>query len=402
MYLRQLELRDFRGYEHTDIALEPGITVFLGRNGQGKTNLIEAAGYVATLASHRVAVDAPLIRHDCTRAVIRANVLRDGHESLVELDIVAGRANRARLNRSSVPRQRDVLGTLRTVLFAPEDLALVKGEPIGRRAFLDDLLVARQPRWAAVRTDYDKALRQRNAILRAIRTGGTGREALRRAEPVEPVESSVATLAVFTTHLAQIGAALTYARLRLLHDLEPYLVQAYAAICAHDGAEAAVSARYHSSLTEDFSSRLSAGEVPSQQLIEEAMMETMAAKTLTERERGVCLVGPHRDDLRLGLGPMPAKGYASHGESWSIALALKIASFRLLQHDLGTDPLLILDDVFAELDSGRRRRLAELVGDCEQVLITAAVSADVPEDLDIARVYEVGAHSVTARPGLRV
>ncbi len=399
MQLRQLELRDFRGYEHTDLALDPGITVFLGRNGQGKTNLVEAAGYVATLASHRVAVDAPLIRHHCANAVLRASVLRDGHESLVELDIVAGRANRARLNRSAVPRQRDVLGTLRTVLFAPEDLALVKGEPSVRRAFLDDLLVARQPRWAAVRTDYEKALKQRNAILRTLRTRGTPAEASRRADPLEPAESSVATLAVFTTHLAQIGAALTYARLRLLHDLEPYLIEAYAAICAHGEVEAGVSARYQSSLNEDFVARLSAGKVPSQQVIEEAITETMADRMLAERERGVCLVGPHRDDLRLGLGTMPAKGYASHGESWSIALALKIASFRLLQHDLGTDPVLILDDVFAELDSGRRRRLAELVGDCEQVLITAAVSDDVPKDLNIARMYEVVAHSVTTQPG---
>lgn len=393
MRLRQLELRDFRGYEHAELALQPGVTVFLGRNGQGKTNLVEAAGYVATLASHRVAQDAPLIRHDCANAVIRAVVLRDGHESLVELDIVAGRANRARLNRSAVARQRDVLGTLRTVLFAPEDLALVKGEPSGRRSFLDDLLVSRQPRWAAVRSDYDKALKQRNAILRTMRPQRGARGGHSRPHAAESAESTEATLAVFTTHLAQIGAALTYARLRLCRDLEPYVAQAYEAIS--DTGDV-VSAQYQSSLSEELATAIAGGQVATQPELQQAMMETMAGKVVIERERGVCVVGPHRDDLRLGLGPMPAKGYASHGESWSIALALKIASFRLLQHDLGTDPVLILDDVFAELDSGRRHRLAALVRDCEQVLITAAVSADVPDDLDIAELYEVNAHSITA------
>ncbi|MGB5952422.1 MAG: DNA replication/repair protein RecF [Ornithinimicrobium sp.] len=396
MRLSHLELRDFRGYEHANVPLSTGVTVLLGRNGQGKTNMVEAAGYVATLASHRVATDAPLIRHNCTHAVLRATVVRDGHDSLVELDIVAGRANRARLNRSAVSRQRDVLGTLRTVLFAPEDLALVKGDPAGRRAFLDDLLVARQPRWSAVRSDYEKALKQRNAVLRTLRSDRGRVGHTRRAPPPAPGESAVATLDVFTTHLAQIGSALTYARLRLLHDLQPYLEQAYAAISGGEVTDTQrASARYQSSLSEDFAAEILGGSVPSQDRLREAMMDSMDARTLAERERGVCLVGPHRDDLRLGLGPMPAKGYASHGESWSIALALKIASFRLLQHDLGTDPVLILDDVFAELDAGRRRRLAQLVTDCEQVLITAAVAEDVPDDLAVADVYDVHAHSIT-------
>jgi DNA replication and repair protein RecF len=390
VHLRHLSLTDFRSYASADVPLSPGVTVLLGRNGQGKTNLVEAAGYVATLGSHRVAQDAPLVRAGAESAVIRAAVVRDGHETLVELEVVPGRANKARLNRSPVTRQRDVLGSLRTVLFAPEDLSLVKGDPSERRRMLDDLLVARQPRWAGVRADYDRALRQRNALLRSatplwreIRPG-RGRGAGPRLAPGETLEearaSALDTLGVFDSHLAQIGGALVYARLRLLRDLGPYLAEAYATISDSD---TLADATYRSSLVAGtpVATQIAEGHVPEQEQVVQAILESMAQLRSQEQERGVSLVGPHRDDLLLQLGDLPAKGYASHGESWSLALALRLGGFHLLRHDLGTDPVLILDDVFAELDSGRRERLADIVASCEQVLVTAAVAEDVPARL---------------------
>ncbi|SOC58255.1 DNA replication/repair protein RecF [Ornithinimicrobium cerasi] len=417
MHLRQLSLTDFRSYPSAEVDLRPGVTVLLGRNGQGKTNLVEAAGYVASLASHRVAQDGPLVRAGAETAIVRATVVRDGHESLVELEIVPGRANKARLNRSPVTRQREVLGTLRTVLFAPEDLALVKGDPAERRRFLDDLLVARQPRWAAVRSDYDRALRQRNALLRSAahlwrdprRAGAPRRGSGPRLSPGESLEdarsSALATLAVFDDQLASIAGALVYARLRLLRDLRPYLREAYRTISdggGHGDGHGDVDgggadAAYRSSLGEPTAATLAAGDVPDQEDLVRAVHETLAQVRTQEQERGVSLVGPHRDDLVLTLGELPAKGYASHGESWSLALALRLAAFQLLRHDLGTDPVLVLDDVFAELDTGRRERLAELVVDCEQVLVTAAVVQDVPERLLSGQILDVTLGTVTAR-----
>lgn len=396
MRLTALDVVNFRSYAQAELRLDPGVSTLLGRNGQGKTNLVEAAGFVATLSSHRVAHDAPLIRHGCTTAVVRANVQREGRESLVELEIVAGRANRARLNRSVLSRPRDVLGSLRTVLFAPEDLALVKGEPGERRTFLDELLVARQPRWSGVRHDYDKTLKQRNALLKQLRTG---RGAGRRSSDFDHSEPDLATLEVFNSHLAQIGAALTYARLRLLHDLRPYVGHAYAEISDSDR-DMVTSVVYRSSLHDELSAHIAGGAVPTQAELEAAMLVTMQQRSNAERERGVSLVGPHRDDVVLSLGEIPAKGYASHGESWSIALALRLASFQLLRHDLRTDPVLILDDVFAELDSGRRSRLAHMVADCEQVIVTAAVAQDVPTELVAGAIFDVANQSVT--PRLRV
>ncbi|MGB3259022.1 MAG: DNA replication/repair protein RecF [Ornithinimicrobium sp.] len=393
MHLTSLDLVDFRSYASAEVRFEPGVSTLLGRNGQGKTNLIEAAGYVATLGSHRVSGDAPLIKHGSTTAIIRAGVLREGRDSLVELEIVGGRANRARLNRSVLSRPRDLLGTLRTVLFAPEDLALVKGEPAERRAFLDNLLVARQPRWSGVRQDYEKALKQRNALLKSMRTGSAGR---RGSGQSGADESARATLSVFDTHLAQIGAALSYARLRLLRDLQPYLDEAYAQISASDR-DMAVAASYRSSLHDGAAADIARGTVPEQKDLHEAILATMELRSTAELERGVSLVGPHRDDLVLSLGEVPAKGYASHGESWSIALALRLASFQLLRHDLGTDPVLILDDVFAELDAGRRTRLADMVSDCEQVIVTAAVAEDVPEDLVGGAIFDVAEQRITSR-----
>lgn len=389
MYLRHLSLADFRNYPSAEVSFEPGVTTLLGLNGQGKTNLVEAAGYLATLGSHRVAQDAPLVRFGAERAVVRGAVVRAGREQLVELEIVPGRANRARLNRAPTARPRDVLGVLRTVLFAPEDLGLVKGDPDQRRRFLDDLLVARQPRWAGVRADYDKILRQRNALLKSaapdLRRGG--RRGARRTRSPEPPEAgghadrvaaALHTLDVWDEQLTGVGAQLLYARLRLLRDLGPLLAAAYDEVSA---GRADARTTYRSSLDEAAAAALAAGEVPEPAELAEAMVRTLRGLRDQEFERGVTLAGPQRDDVLLTLGELPARGYASHGESWSFALGLRLAAFQLLRRDLGDDPVLILDDVFAELDAGRRERLATLVADAEQVLVTAAVPDDVPGGL---------------------
>ncbi|NHN56196.1 DNA replication/repair protein RecF [Calidifontibacter sp. DB0510] len=380
MHVRHLSLVDFRSYETAEVALEPGVGTFVGLNGQGKTNLVEAIGYVATLASHRVAQDAPLVRSGAEKAAIRLAVVRDGREQQVELEILPGRANRARLGRGGPVRPREILGTLRTVLFAPEDLQLVKGDPAARRTFLDDLLVARQPRWAGARADYDKILKNRNALLRSGRQG-VDRGALE------------ATLPVWDEHLASVGAHLIYARLRLLRDLAPYVGKAYDEVSA--GASDA-GLTYRSGLHEQMAEALAAGEVPEVDALQAAIHQTFEQQRRSELDRGVTLVGPHRDEVTLRLGELPAKGYASHGESWSFALALRLGAFQLLRHDLGTDPVLVLDDVFAELDGTRRERLAAMVADAEQVLVTAAVAADVPPEL-AGRMYDVTKGSVTAR-----
>ncbi|RNI19662.1 DNA replication/repair protein RecF [Flexivirga caeni] len=365
MFVRHLSLKDFRSYESADLEFAAGVSTFVGLNGQGKTNVIEAIGYLASLSSHRVAQDAPLVRAGAGQAVVRGAVLRDGREQQIELEINPGRANRARLGKSPVTRPRDILGSLRTVLFAPEDLALVKGDPSERRRFLDDLLVARQPRWAGARADYDKILRQRNALLKHARTAPDRAAAL-------------ATLPVWDTHLAAVGANLVYARLRLLRDLQPYLELAYDEVSA---GQSRARITYKSSLYDELAEQLAAGEVPEVAELEAGFAKSFEQQHRAEVDRGQTLVGPHRDELVLRLGTLPAKGYASHGESWSFALGLRIAAFQLLRHDVGTDPVLVLDDVFAELDAGRRRRLALMVADCEQVLITAAVDDDVPETL---------------------
>jgi DNA replication and repair protein RecF len=383
VYVRHLTVSNFRSYETAELPLSPGVTTLVGLNGQGKTNLVEAIGYLATLSSHRVATDQPLVRFGADQAVIRGVVVRDGRETLIELEINPGRANRARLGRSPLQRPREVLGTLRTVLFAPEDLALVKGDPSERRKFLDELLVARQPRWAGVRSDYDKVLRQRNALLKSaapvLRKGARHRPRP-GGEPVEDARASALhTLDIWNDHLAGVGSQLLYARLRLLRDLGPYLAKAYDEVSAGQS-DARVS--YRSSLREETAAAIASGEVPEIEQLREEILAALDEARPREVERGVSLVGPHRDDVVLTLGELPAKGYASHGESWSFALGLKLAAYQLLRHDLGEDPVLVLDDVFAELDTGRRERLAAMIGDCEQVLITAAVAADVPASLD--------------------
>jgi recF protein len=397
VHLRHLSVVDFRSYAEAELPLTPGVTTMIGLNGQGKTNLVEAVGYIATLGSHRVASDAPLVRFGAQQAIVRGAVIRDGRETLVEIEINVGRANgsrnRARLNRSPVPQPREVLGTLRTVMFAPEDLALVKGDPSERRRFLDELLVARQPRWAGVRADYDKVLKQRNALLKsaapvlrrgARRTRGsstTSSTALSTGvvdEVVDEVVDALHTLDVWNTHLARVGAQLLYARLRLMRDLAPYLAAAYDEV---SDVKSDARIAYRSSLREEVSHNIAMGAVPQMDELHDELLASLEAVRGNEIERGISLVGPHRDDVVLTLGELPAKGYASHGESWSFALGLRLAAYQLLRHDLGEDPVLILDDVFAELDSGRRERLAGLVTDCEQVLITAAVPGDVPKVL---------------------
>ncbi|MPZ95353.1 MAG: DNA replication/repair protein RecF [Propionibacteriales bacterium] len=372
MHVAQLSLHDFRSYAEVDVALEPGMTAFVGPNGQGKTNLVEAIDYVAAMRSHRVAADAPLVRAGAEHAVVRVGAVRDGRNALVEIEINPGRANRARLNKSSLPRTRDLLGVLRVVLFAPEDLALVKGDPSDRRHFLDDLLVAQAPRFAGVRQDYDRVLKQRNTLLK---TAGLARRS--RQSSGDPL----ATLDAWDDHLARTGAELLAARLSLVDALQPHVAAAYAKVASQ-----ASPGRDQATLTYKPSWELPP-ERPSREVLTAALLAEVARRRDDEIDRGISLVGPHRDDVTLAVGSLPAKGYASHGEAWSFALALRLASFELLRSD-GDDPVLILDDVFAELDTDRRDRLAEMVAGAEQVLVTAAVPKDVPELLAGAR-YDV-------------
>ena len=372
MHIAHLSLHDFRSYPEVEVALGPGVTAFVGRNGQGKTNLVEAVDYIARLASHRVAGDAPLVRFGTDSAVVRAAVVRDGREAVLEVQINPGRSNRARVNKSPLPRARDLLGLVRTVLFSPEDLSLVKGDPSERRRFLDDLLVLRAPRFSGVRADYDRVLKQRNSLLK---TAG-----LARRQGSARAESALATLGVWDSHLARSGAELLAARLTLVDELRPYVAAAYEAV-AQGASRSDATMSYKPSL------QLPTGPEDSsydREVLAAALLAEVERRRDEEIDRGVSLVGPHRDDLTLMLGPLPVKGYASHGESWSMALALRLASYDLLRAG-GDDPILILDDVFAELDTDRRERLAELVAGAEQVLVTAAVPDDVPPALAGAR-----------------
>lgn len=433
MYVAHLSLTDFRSYPHVELPLEPGITALVGPNGQGKTNLVEAIGYVATLGSHRVPSDAALVRAGASRAVVRTRIVREAdaatgaseRTSLVEIEVTPGKANRARVNGGAPGRARDVLGLLRTVLFAPEDLALVKGDPDGRRRFLDELAVLVTPRLAGVLADYDRVLRQRSALLKSAAQAVRGSRG----------SADLRTLDVWDAKLAQAGAQVIVARLAIVAAMGPHVARAYEQVSSGQGA-AVVS--YRSTLDaalegpdggdgpgargsrgngSPVAGSLAAGStgaglpaadgipVPAPALVEAQLLEAMGRLRPKEIERGVCLVGPHRDDLVLTLGGLPAKGYASHGESWSFALALRLASYTLLTQgpdetpsSTGVDnlwttgwgddgePVLLLDDVFAELDSRRRTRLAELVAPARQVIITAAVAGDVPEQLAGARV----------------
>ncbi|MGN0097034.1 MAG: DNA replication/repair protein RecF [Corynebacterium sp.] len=366
MYIRSLHLGDFRSWRQLDLDLGPGVTVFTGPNGNGKTNIVEAVGYLAHQGSHRVSSDSALVREGCESARLSATAVNHGRELTAHLVLNARGANQAAVNRTQVKNQRGIAGIVRTTLFAPEDLALVRGEPEQRRAFLDQTMIARYPRLAGVRSDYDKALKQRNALLRQ----GVDDDAL-------------ATLDVWDARLAQLGGQIMSARAQLVHDLEPHVRETYARL-APGSRPALIS----------YSTTIDLGEPGDPQLLdpdvaEAVLLEGFARRRDAEIDRGTTLTGPHRDDLQLVLGTQPAKGFASHGESWSFALTLRLAAHRMHRAD-GTEPVVILDDVFAELDRARRRALVELAGEAEQVLITAAVGDDIPEDLrSVAAVHTV-------------
>lgn len=377
MHLSRLALADFRNYATADLVLQPGASAFTGANGQGKTNLVEAAAYLATFSSHRAAADAPLVRRGAQRAILRAVVSAVGRDTLIEIEVNPGKANRVRLNRVPVPRPRSAVGTMRCVLFAPEDLAMVKGDPEQRRRYLDELLVAIRPRYAGIRADYERVLRQRTALLKSARAavgkpGGTARVP--------------AALEVWDEHLVSAGTELTVGRLELVAAIRPLVAKAYTAVSG-DAADPGIAVGYRQSFRP--------GEEPAADRgrLAESLREAMGRARGAELERGVCLAGPHRDELELRIGELPARGYASHGESWSLALALRLAAYDL-QRGGGEDPVLLLDDVFAELDAGRRERLAGLVADAEQVLVTAAVPDDVPDRLAGQR-FEVAAGVIT-------
>lgn len=375
MYVAHLSLHDFRSYPAVEVEIGPGVTSFVGRNGQGKTNLVEAIDYLSSLSSHRVAADAPLVRQGATQAVVRAAVVRDERRAVLEIEINPGRSNRARINKSPLPRAKELLGLVRTVVFSPEDLALVKGDPSERRRFADDLLVQVSPRFAGTRADYDRVLKQRNSLLKSARANRRTREGTE--------DHTLSTLAVWDARLSELGAEIMRRRIQLVEDLTPLVGKAYEAVARGASRDDAVLVyRPSLALPEDGSA------------LEEAILAELEQRRREELDRALTLVGPHRDDIVLSLGDLPVKGYASHGESWSFALALRLASYDLLRAG-GDDPVLILDDVFAELDTGRRAQLADLVADAEQVLITAAVPEDIPPQLR-GRRFTVADGEVTA------
>ena len=383
MYLSDLALTDFRSYERAIVALKPGVTVLVGENGQGKTNFIEAVGYLSTLSSHRVSGDAALVRQGATAAVVQARVVRSSAPTTVEVEIYSGRANRARINRGLV-RPPEIVGTVRSVLFAPEDLELVSGDPAARRSFLERIMVQLRPRMVAVKSEYDRAARQRAALLKsagAARRGGGSADA--------------AALDVWDVQLAKLGARITAARAEIVARLRPRVDEFYAKVSGGRGPAEIAYRASAGRLTErangagggpDFGEDTQE-ELRDVELNEIRLISAMAERREEEIRRGVNLVGPHRDELELALGTLPARGYASHGESWSYALALKLASWRVLCGDEsgewaeGGEPVLILDDVFAELDARRRDRLARIVEEAEQAIVTAAVGSELPAEL---------------------
>jgi DNA replication and repair protein RecF len=359
--LTRLALTDVRSYDRAQLSFEPGVTVLVGRNGQGKTNLLEAVLRASTGGSHRVASDAPLVRVGADIGVIRCELLTDeGRRRTIELEVGTGRRTRTRIDGHDVRRASEAVGVLRVVLFAPEDVAIVRGDPSERRRFLDDLLAQRRPAFAAARGEFDRALRQRNQLLRQAR--GLRADARRAA---------TATLEAWTEQLVAHGTQIIAARLAAVRALGPPTDAAYRNLA--DRPEP-VTAAYRSSigdLPDD------AAPVPDPRPIAEAFRFRLAEAEADELTRGVSLVGPHRDELELTIGGLPARGYASHGEVWSLALALKLATCEVLA-DVGDRPVLLLDDVFAELDTVRRERLARACDGFDQVLVTAAVEADVP------------------------
>ncbi len=374
MHVTHLSLADFRNYARADVALAPGAVLFVGRNGQGKTNLVEAIAYAGSAASHRVSSDQALIRFGAESAIVRVRVQHDDRAVVIEVELNRSSPNRAQVNRSPV-RLRELPRYFASVIFAPEDLSLVRGDPGGRRAFLDTLVVQRTPRFASVISDYERVVRQRNSLLKSARASRLAAD-------------SLSTLDVWDERLVALGTELIVARAELVDAMRPHVARAYGAV-AGDDHHTLMSVRLSLDVDVDDDSSASSPDDTSDspENIAERFRSRLADRRREELDRAVTLVGPHRDDLVLELNGLPARGYASHGESWSYALALKLASAEVLRADaVAGDPVLILDDVFAELDEGRRERLADAVGGFEQVLITAAVGADVPERLAATRI----------------
>ena len=353
MHLSHLSLKNFRSYGDLELPLNPGITVFLGRNGEGKTNIVEAILYLSFLTSHRTANDQPLVKLGETAAYIRAKAKHPDREILVELEINIDKANRARINQNTTRSQKEIYGLVQSIYFSPEDMDLVRGDPSERRKFIDQIIVLRSPRLAGVISDYERALKQRNTLLKT--------------------RASYAALEPWDNHVAQFGAELIAARITLLKEFNPVFTSTYNEISASKAA----TISYKSSI-----------DNPSENT-EENFHKILAKITENKRQeldRGLTLVGPHRDDLLIHLGDHLVKGYASHGESWSIALSLKFAAYKLLVNE-GSQPILILDDVFSELDEERRAHLVALAQSAEQTLITVAVEGDLPKDLSGATFY---------------
>ena len=390
MFVERLELVDFRSYVRADVPMTAGVTTFIGFNGQGKTNLVEAVEYLSTLSSHRVNNDTPLVRLGAHQAVVRGRVragAEDSRSLLLEVEINPRRANRARINRAPLTRPREILGVLRTVVFSPNDLVIVRGDPSDRRTFLDGLVMTRWPRMAGVKSDYERVLKQRNALLKSL--AGRG--------PSAGAEIG-ATMEIWDDELATIGAELLSARLDTLSDVMPLTSAAYREIAPVNDL---VTASYKSTIDlNGLWSPPQEGQIPEpidRKELANRFLDALAKRRADELIRGVTLVGPQRDDIVLHIGEMPAKGYASHGESWSLALALRLGSFQLLRDD-GIEPVLVLDDVFAELDVTRRGRLASSVIEADQVLVTTAVASDVPEILRGER-FDVGGGQVLPHEG---
>jgi len=381
-----LSLTDFRNYALAEVSFVPGPNLIVGRNGQGKTNLVEALGFLSTLGSHRVSTDKAMIRAGQEAGIIRARLEYNGRDILAEVQLNRTAQNRAQINRSVI-KTRDLPRYFSSVVFAPEDLALVRGDPSGRRKFIDQLLVLRTPRLAAVISDYERVLKQRNTLLKSVRASGVR-------------GTSLNTLDIWDERLVEFGSEIIDERAKLVHLLGEPVRAAYRAVVNEDHGPALVASLSILGADEDsdlnFVSPTSAsvGVDAVQSSTKEAFRAALTGLRKRELERGITLVGPHRDDLVFMLNGLPAKGYASHGESWSFALSLKLASASLLRQDSASgDPVLILDDVFAELDLNRRSRLATAIASFEQVLITAAVLEDVPQAL-IARTIHIQAGTV--------
>jgi DNA replication and repair protein RecF len=385
MYVTKVQLTNFRNYKTAEVELSPGVNLLYGANGQGKTNLAEAINFFASLSSHRVAGHTPLIKQGEQSAIISLELAHQERQLLLEFEINEDSPNRARLNKSPVQKPKDILGYLNSVIFAPEDLDIVKRDPTNRRAFIDQLIVQFTPRMLGVYSDYERVLKQRNTLLKSARAIGAKGD-------------SLATLSAWDESLVKLGSEIISARVAIAAKLSPGLIANYKNI-ANANNEPRIfikSSILGSTLLDgeeaDDSEYL---ETPDRNEIADLFRGKLERLRQKEIERGVSLVGPHRDDLVLILGSLPAKGYASHGESWSYALSLRLASLEILRQEskLG-DPILILDDVFAELDSERRVKLAELVRTNEQVIITAAVIEDVPESL-VAKRFSVVSGEIT-------